>query len=94
MSYRARWAAAERSGEGVVDDGNELVLLAELRGFREVDEAHGGFVGLFHVQDARAGVTSLQCRRDRCRRDDFDSEVGEDVAHQAIRAAVELCGGN
>jgi hypothetical protein len=45
------WILEDGSGEGVVDDGDEVVLFGEGDGFLKIDEADSGVSGRFDVED-------------------------------------------
>ena len=58
----------DRSGEGVVDDGDEIVFFGEGDGFVEVDEADGGIGGRLDVEDfGERGRADCSSRRGRFR---------------------------
>jgi len=83
-----------RGGKSVVDDGNELVFLGKRHGSVNIDEAKRGVSGRFDVKNFRTRRDELfhagQIGSDLA---DGDAHVGENVAHQAKRTAVELCRG-
>src|SRR6201999_2997860 len=73
----------------------EVVLFGEGDGFLEVDEADGGVGWRLELEDCgereEQAVEPGEVGLDLA---DGDAETGEDVAHEAISAAVELSGGD
>ena len=85
----------ERRCKSVVDDGDEFVFFGERHGFVNIDEAEGGVSGRFDVKNFRTRRDKiLNTREIGANLPDGDPHVGKDVAHQAIRAAVGLRGGD
>src|SRR5579872_1094732 len=85
----------DRCCKSVVDDGDEIVFFGEGDGLLEIDEAHGRVGRRLDVEDfgerGQQAVEAIQVGFDLA---DGDAEAGENVAHEPVRAAVELRGGD
>src|SRR5882762_2824193 len=83
------------SGESVVDDRDEIVVLGEGDGSFKIYEAQRGVGGRFDVQNFAArsdqAFDAVERRADVA---DSDAHVRKNIAHQAVGAAVELRGGD
>src|SRR5580698_7710453 len=81
--------------KGVVDDGDEIVFFGKGDGFLEIDEAHGGIGGRLDVEDfGERGEQAVEPGEIGLDLAHGDAKAGEDVAHEAVGAAVELGGGD